>query len=90
MTYHAGIGLGLASLVGRPEAPLDPHVRCDAPGCAAIAVGVDRTGFPRAWIRNGKAPPKWRMDRNMSVDGVLLRYDYCPEHKAHYSWGERC
>ena len=58
MTYHAGIGLGMAVLGFRPR---EPHVTCD--GCGMVASGVTRDGWPTAWLRNGTAPPGWRLTR---------------------------
>jgi len=75
MTYHCGIGAGMAALGIRPR---DPYVVCDAPGCAARCEGLTRDGMPRAWIRSGKAPPGWRKVER--AETVPLHY--CPKHKG--------
>lgn len=68
MTYHCGIGPGLAALGLAPD---EPHVVCD--GCGLRANGTTRDGDAAAWLRNGKAPRGWRLAR----DGDTRR-DYCP------------
>ena len=71
MTYHAGIGPGFERQ-GIPLAPREPHVTCD--GCGAVASGETHHGLPKAWLRAGKAPPGWVMDR---VEEPFSRVDYC-------------
>lgn len=71
MTYHCGIGPGLG-LMAR-----EPHVTCDE--CGNVASGVTASGQPRAWLRNGKAPPGWKMIR---VEEPFSREDYCPLCKS--------
>lgn len=87
MTYHAGIGIGLATLVGMPERPRDPHVTCD--GCGEVRDGMKPSGEPYAWLVNRKAPPGWRLDRRETIDGILVRFDYCAACKGAWCWGER-
>lgn len=59
MGYHCGIGLGMAAL---GIAPRDPHVTCDGDGCVAVENGLTaRDDWPKAWMRNGKAPPGWKL-----------------------------
>lgn len=75
MTYRCGIGDGLAALGFTPG---PPHVRCDAPGCAATCEAkVTRGGAP-AWLRNGTAPHGWR---KLKLDDGTSR-DYCPAHRS--------
>ena len=52
MTYHCGIGPGMAKLGLQPR---EPHIVCD--DCRATVAIVDR---PPAWFMSGKPPPGWR------------------------------
>lgn len=76
MTYHAGIGPGLEAFGLSPD---EPNATCD--GCGARAHGLTREGAAAAWLRNGKAPPGWRLERTEDDNGVTRR-DYCPRCKA--------
>lgn len=74
MTYHAGLGLGMAAF---GLAPWEPHVTCD--GCGARRSGETRSGAPAAWLRKRKAPPGWLLIR---TEEPFHREDYCPACKA--------
>jgi hypothetical protein len=67
VTYRCGIAFG-------PIAR-DPDVTCDE--CGAVVSGIRANGMPAAWLRNGKAPPGWKLVRDK--DGV--RSDYCARCK---------
>jgi hypothetical protein len=79
MTYQAGIGPGMESLGLRPDVP---HVRCD--GCGLRIDATTRDGNATAWLRGGKAPKGWRLDR----DGDGRRWDTCPRCRAGQHKGE--
>lgn len=71
MSYHAGIGPGMARL---GLTPMEPHVQCD--GCErAIHVLPVGTCAPPAWFLDGNPPPRWRGLR--AHDGSR-RWDLCP------------
>lgn len=70
MTYRAGLGLGFG--VDARE----PMVTCDEPGCVAkFTAREGRGGGPPKWLRNGTAPPGWKLVREGDK-----RRDFCPLH----------
>jgi hypothetical protein len=71
MSYHCGIGPGMAS-IGVP--PRDPHITCDTCG---IPKWVPTDRYPPRWFRDMKAPPGWTLVR---ADGGR-RVDTCPKCK---------
>jgi hypothetical protein len=73
VSYRCGIEPSLARLMD--VAPGGPRVTCDACGLCMI-IREDR--LPPAWIRNGKAPPGWKMTKD--ADGK--RTDLCKTCKV--------
>lgn len=74
MTYHVGIGLGMASIGIRP---CEPHISCD--GCGLVYnIRTDR--IPPLWFLDGKAPRGWKQIRTSTAD-IVSRRDYCPRCK---------
>lgn len=73
MTYHCGIGPGMAQL---GLDPCEPHLVCDDCG---LRLTIDRSRIAPAWLLNNKAPKEWLCIHN-KVDGA--RTDYCPRCKA--------
>lgn len=74
MTYHAGIGPRLETLVGAIQFPTAPHVRCD--GCGKLELGETKKGKMASWLRKGIAPRGWLLLRHEN-ELVLFRRDYC-------------
>ena len=72
MSYHAGIGPGMASI---GLAAREPAVRCDGCGAEHIVKPRGAGSVPPAWLLDGKPPPGWRGLR--SHDGSK-RWDLCP------------
>lgn len=70
MTYHCGIGAGLEHLGVTPR---EPHITCD--GCQCKELATTRDGLAKAWLRNGKAPKGWRLER---TEEPFTRKDWCP------------
>lgn len=58
MSYEAGIGPGLAAMLGRT--PHGPRVKCDACG---VVLDLSGRRIAPAWLLDGGAPPGWRMVR---------------------------
>lgn len=76
MTYHCGLGPGMAAL---GIAPRDPFISCDHPGCEATKNGLNPDGMPYVWMRNGKAPPGWqRIERGSHLPSNHL----CKDHRG--------
>lgn len=71
MSYHAGIGQGLARI---GLEPMEPHFECDGCGAQHAVKPRGRAG-PPSWFLNGKPPPGWRTLRKH--DGSK-RWDLCP------------
>lgn len=71
MTYHTGISEGFARATG-----LEPgELRASCDGCGMVASGVRADGSPRAWVLDGRGPPKWRT----VGAGTPERRDFCPK-----------
>jgi hypothetical protein len=73
VSYRCGISPGMSDLGLQPR---NPHVVCD--GCGLINNGIRRDGGPMAWLRNGKAPKGWMLNRTEREDGSVDRKDWCP------------
>jgi len=65
MSYRAGVGAGLARLLGREAA--GPRIICDVCGKERVIAGV-----PPTWLIEGRAVPRWKM--SLDTDG---RRDVC-------------
>ena len=74
MTYHCGIGPGMAQLGFEP---CEPHLVCDDCG---LRLTIDRSRIAPAWLLNDTAPRGW-LCVHSEVDGAHTRTDYCPRCK---------
>jgi hypothetical protein len=77
MTYHCGIGSGMAAL---GFTPCEPYLLCD--GCGARYEIVKR-GVCCApnWLLDNKAPKGWGYKR-----AEPKTMHYCPDCNAHRRW----
>ena len=72
MSYHAGIGLGMAAF---GLTPCEPHITCD--GCGLERRVTNAHGMAATWFLDGKAAPGWRTKRIGTT-----RIDNCPKCKG--------
>jgi len=74
MSYHVGIGPGMAAL---GLTPCEPHITCD--GCGATRL-VAPHGIAPVWFLDGRAAPGWRLKRE--GEHLEKRTDLCPKCKG--------
>lgn len=72
MTYHCGIGGGMA-LVGFQ--PREPGIECDGCGVEHVVKPRGAGSAPPSWFLDGKPPPGWR---TLRVHDGSKRWDLCP------------
>ena len=70
MTYHCGLGAGMARLGLTPR---DAYIVCD--GCGRREECLTRDGMPKAWMREVGTPRGWRTVRLENGNGK--RVDTC-------------